>query len=237
MDTFSETNKDLTIIYYTANHISDYFMSNTLKVLLGCIGNIPIISVSQKPMSLGKNICVGDIGRSHLNIYRQALIGAKEAKTKYIALVEDDVLYTKEHFEYKPIDGVFSYNVNIASIYSWVKPAIFSFKYRKNLHSLICERQLFIDAMEERFKKHPVDSEILLGNWGEPGRVACEKNLGVTQRQSEEFKTSVPNVTFFTKDSFSFLNLGFRKKLGNDLVNELNYWGKAEDVLTLYENN
>ena len=66
---------DLTIIYYTANHISDYFMANTKKQLIRAIGDAPIISVSQKPMKLGKNICVGDIGRSGYNLYKQILIG------------------------------------------------------------------------------------------------------------------------------------------------------------------
>ena len=71
---------DLTIIFYTANHISDYFMANIQKQLLKAIGDTPIISVSHKPMKFGQNICVGEIGRSTYNLYKQVLIGAKYAK-------------------------------------------------------------------------------------------------------------------------------------------------------------
>ena len=38
-------------------------------------GDTPIISVSQKPMDLGNNICVGDVERSSQNGYMQLLIG------------------------------------------------------------------------------------------------------------------------------------------------------------------
>lgn len=81
-------NNDLTIIYYTANFISEKFMENIKSQLLTAAGDLPIISVSQKPMKFGQNICVGNIGRTHINIWRQAYIGALEAKTKYIALIE-----------------------------------------------------------------------------------------------------------------------------------------------------
>src|SRR5574337_272588 len=110
------TKKDLTIIYYTSNWLdthNPYFLANTKKQLLKAIGDLPLISVSQKPIALGKNICVGDIGRSHLNIYRQILIGAKAAKTKYVALAEDDILYSWEHFhEHLPEKGKFAYDIN-----------------------------------------------------------------------------------------------------------------------------
>ena len=127
---------DLTVIYYTSNFIPDKFMEYTKHHLLKAAENTPIISVSQKPMNFGKNICVGNIGRSHLNIYRQALRGAKEAKTRYIAMAEDDVLYSPGCFtRHTPTPGVFAYNRNVWCIYTWVKPAVFSFKDRINLYS------------------------------------------------------------------------------------------------------
>src|SRR3989344_7916542 len=116
---------DLTVVYYTANHVSDYFMANTKKILLEAIGEIPIISVSQKPMDLGTNICVGDSLRSHVNIYRQALIGVKKAETKYIALAEDDVLYSPEHFTRRSSAGKFAYNIGVSSFFTWSDPPMF----------------------------------------------------------------------------------------------------------------
>lgn len=230
---------DLTIIYYTANEIPRDFALAMQFNLLKAIEGKPIVCVSIGEKGIeglyGSDIkfVFLNIERSHLNIYRQALIGAKEAKTKYIALVEDDVLYSKEHFKYRPKPGVFAYNMSVWSIYTWVKPALFSYKDRRNLSQLICERELFIEAMEERFAKYTDDDKTPIYNWAEPGKY--EKNLGVTERVSEKFYTNIPNVAFSHENALSYLNLGKRKKLGNLRVTALPHWGTAEEVLALYE--
>ena len=53
---------DITAIYYTVNYISDYFAENIKKQILKVIDDMPLISVSQKPIDFGQNICVGKIG-------------------------------------------------------------------------------------------------------------------------------------------------------------------------------
>lgn len=226
-------NKDLTIIYYTANATPEAFAQKTRQTLEIARGGLPLISVSQIPMFFGKNICVGSIGRTHLNIYRQALIGAKAAETKYIALAEDDILYSPEHFQFRPSKGLFAYNMSVWSLYTWVKPAIFSYKDRRNLSGLICERELFIEAMEERFKQWPDDSKTPIRNWAEPGKY--EDNLGVTMRETEKFYTDVPNVAFSHPTALSYEGLGHRKKLGNLKAISIPFWGTAEEVLKIYE--
>lgn len=222
---------DLTAIFYTANNIPHIFGEKVKDELVKSLNGLPLISVSQKPMDFGKNICVGDIGRTHINIYRQALIGAKEAKTKYIALVEDDILYSPEHFTYIPTKGKFAYNMSVWSIYTW-KDSVFSYKDRRNLHALICERDLFIETMEERFKRHPVDEKVNLGLWAEPGKY--ERQLDVTVRESEMFYTDIPNIAFSHPTALSYLNLGERKRLGNLKVTALPYWGTIEEIKKLY---
>lgn len=228
---------DLTVIYYTANHLDEIksrFLYLTQKYLRKATEGIPIISVSQtKETGIGEQVLVGDIGRSHLNIYRQALIGAKKATTKYIALVEDDVLYHEDHFKHRPVGKEFLYNMNVWSIYTWVNPALFSYKDRRNLSQLICERELFIEAMEDRFEKWPDEEKLFLGNWAEPGKY--EKNLGVTIRETGEFYSEISNVAFSHETALSFLNLGKRKKLGHLRALEIPYWGRAEEVLKMYE--
>ena len=225
--------KDLTCVYYTANHISGEFMANTLKQLKIAIGDMPVVSVSMKPMDLGKNICIGIIERSHLNIYRQALIGAKAAKTKYCAFVEDDVLYSKDHFKYIPKDNHFAYDMNIWSLQTYRKPYMFTHGDRINFNGLICERDLFIEAMEERFKKYPTgDSLDNLGKWSEPSKY--EKQLGVTVRNRETYMPKTPSVTFYHPTAFSYLHLGTRKRAGNRPTDELPFWGKANKIRKLY---
>ena len=235
---------DLTIIFYTANFINESFASNIRKRLVKAINGLPLIVVSQKPMKIEmfegyegeyKNICVGDIGRNFANIYRQALIGAKEAKTKYVAMVEDDALYSPEHFEYIPTKEKFAYDRSIWGIYTWTKPPVFSWKGRRSFWACSCEKDLFIKAMEERFAKHPYPekSEFLTKLFGEPGKY--ESQMGVTVRDWEFYYADKSSIQFSHETSLSFLGLGKRKKLGNIQREELSYWGEAKDILKLYK--
>ena len=231
---------DLTVVYYTANVLEDHFWDATKKVLIEAIGNTAIVSVSQKPVGdFGYNICVGDIGRSHLNIYRQALEGAKAAKTKYIALAEDDVLYSGDHFRYRPSKpGIFAYNKSNWSIYTWSEPPVFSYKDRRNLYSLICERDLFIASMEERFKKYHDEEywgeEFFVKYWAEPGKYEGHQHLGVTPQKTEDFYSEPPIIAFSHPTGLSFRGLGKRKRIGHLQSFEIPYWNRAEDVLKLY---
>jgi hypothetical protein len=224
--------KDKTIIYYTANHVSYFFANNVRIQLLKSIGNMPLISVSQKPIEFGENICVGDIGRSQFNTYKQALIGAKAAKTKYIALCEDDVLYSAEHFDCSPSERTFAYDDNIWNIYTWTKPPMFSYKGRRNLNGLICERELFIEAMEERFAKYD-EKNYPKHLFGEPGKY--ERQLKVTVRNWEFYPTEKPSVAFSHPTELSYAGLGRRKKIGLKPTTVLKPWGSADEVLQFYK--
>ena len=227
---------DCTIIFYTANMLHEPFAGKVREQLLKAAGDIPVISVSQKPMDFGTNVCVGDTGRSHLNLYRQILIGSKAAKTKYVAMAEDDILYSYEHFHTRlPSPNTFLYNINKWSIFTWNHPAIFSYRERMVVNSLIAERDMLVDSLQERFDKYPDESKVELSHWGDPGRY--EDKLGVTIRKTETFKSSVPNIVFSHPEAFGYLNLGNRKKLGPERVYELPIWGKAEDILRIYEQN
>jgi len=95
---------DNTIIYYTSNREDEAFEKKIQARLLKSKGNIPIISVSQKPIDFGWNICVGDIGVSDENVYKQMLIGCMEATTPFVTFAEADTLYPPEYFQYKPKD-------------------------------------------------------------------------------------------------------------------------------------
>lgn len=224
---------DLSIVYYTANFAPESFVSKIRKNLLEAKGDIPLISVSQKPIDFGHNICVGEIGRHHLNIYKQALIGAKVATTKYIAMAEDDVLYHPSHFELRPDPGKFGYNLNYWGLYTWTVP-LFSYRNRRNFHTLICERELFIEAMEERFNKWPDESKIDIAHWAEPGRYEGAGHLGVTVRVTEDFYSDYPNVVFSHPEAMQYLTLGKKKRMGDVKAVEIPHWGRAEEVLKIY---
>ena len=200
---------DLTILFYTANHISDYFMNNVIKQLHSAVGNTRIISISHKPMNLGKNICVGDIGRSAYNIYKQILIGAKEAKTEYVATAEDDVLYPEKHFMYRPTENTLAYDTNKWSIFTWYKPPVFSIREgRRTMTSLIAPRKELIRTLEERYAKYPIfekiPENIYKYYWGEPGRF--EDHLGISRVNTEKYFSTVPSIVFSTEEALGFHN-------------------------------
>lgn len=225
---------DITAIFYTANVVHEPFAGIVRNQLTKAIGDLPLISVSQKPMDFGENICIGEIGRSHLNLYRQILIGAKAAKTKYVACAEDDILYSQEHFQIRPRAGNFGYNMNKWSIFTWSNPPVFSYRHRKVVNSLIAERDMLVEALEERFAKYPDDSKVPLKYWGDPGRY--ENYLGVTVRPTEEIYSKVPNIVFSHEEAFGFLSRGIRKSLGNPQAYEIPVWGKAADIVKLFVN-
>jgi hypothetical protein len=224
---------DLTVIYLTANEISERFAHRLRANFTLAVGDSECIFVSKKSMPYPNNL-VFDTPRSHINIYREALAGVRLAETKYIAIAEDDVLYPLEHFKKRPTrPDVFAYNIACWSIYTWSKPPIFSYTGRRNHGMLICERDLYIEAFEERFAKFTDDSQIDNNIWAEPGKY--ERHLGVTQRDSEVFYTDPACIMFTHPEGLSFHTIGMRKRLAPIRAYEIPYWGRAEEVMKLYE--
>jgi len=225
---------DLTILFYTSNYINESFAKEIRDQLIRASEGIPIISISQKPMDFGENICVGDISRSHLNIYRQILIGAKAATTEYVALAEDDVLYSPSHFtSFRPDGDTFAYNLNKWSIFTWVNPPTFSYIPRMVINALIAPRKLLVEALTERFTKWPDDTKTPVKYWGDLGRY--ENYLHVTVRKTTTFNSSQCNIVFSHTDAYGYLGLGNRKKMGDQRVTELDGWGTASDIIKIFK--
>lgn len=216
---------DLSIIYYTANAIPKNFAKATMKKLIETSVAIPMFIIRKPP----------EMPRSQAQIYRQVLEGANQAKTRYVACCEDDVLYSPEHFKFRPKDGHWGYNMNSWNIYTWGE-SVFSYKApggRRNLNGLICERELLINHLEERFRLHPDDSKIDINIFGEPGKY--DNQLGTTPYPSEYFYTNPPNIVFSHQANLQFKGLGTRKAVGQIRATEIPYWGRAEDVIKLYK--
>lgn len=246
------TKEDLSIIYYTSNELekkNPYFVENTKKQLIKAIDDLPLIIVSQQPTLFDDainrfdqhNIVVGDIGRSHLNIYKQMLIGAKAAKTKFVATAEDDIFYSYQHFHSElPKKRVFLYDMNKWSIFTWIKPAQYTYRDRMVINQLIVERELLIEALEERFarvtellKTQPLDN--IIKYWGDFSRY--ESLLGVTVRPAKHFFSSVPSLVFTHIDAFGYLNHGSKKRLGNPRAFDIPVWREAKNIMKLYDKN
>jgi hypothetical protein len=216
---------ELTILYYTANRIAEAFAWNVRLHLLDVADGIPIISVSQKPLAFGKNICVGEIGFSTYNVYRQVLIGAKAAGTRWVACCEDDTLYTREHLSARPPADEFWYNI----ARWWVEPqGVFRWRNRSAMHACVAPRRLMVETLEARFAAYPAPlwTKKQLRSWGEPGRY--EGNLNLPEVKRAYFKTDEPIVTFDHKGSL----YGMRRWNPDDKIEEqLAPWGSAKELL------
>ena len=92
----------MTIVYYTGHTGEPFFEQKIREELLKSSKGMKIVSVSQKPLDFGENICVGDVGKSHFNAWKQMKIGVENAKTKFVCMAEDDTLYPEEYFEFVP---------------------------------------------------------------------------------------------------------------------------------------
>lgn len=216
---------DATILYYTANQPNRPFVDYVCEHLIQMAGNIPILSISQKPMQLGTNICVGDIGYSVYNVYKQIWIGTQAATTDYVICCEDDTLYPAEHFACRPPSGTFGYNVNRY----WLEPNGLCWPSpRVVLGACVVERDLMVEALSERLERYPdplMDRRQTAG-WQEPGRQ--DTAMGWTPRSMTTFKTDTPVVSFNHRGSLG----GHRRRPPTDaMVDTLTGWGNGRALL------
>lgn len=162
-------------------------------------------------------------------IYQRMLEGAKQATTPFVGVVEDDVLYPPDHFNYRPKMDEFSYNQNRWALFTWGVPT-YSWRNRKSNCSLIAPRELLIEALEERFEKNP-------DGWawvGELGRENVERKLGVTLRKSVEWHSDISVIQVNHDGSSEDRQGRQRKELGPMRAFDFPYWGRAEDIIKHY---
>ena len=224
--------QDLTLLYYTASIIEEYLADNVRKHLLEVTGKkFPIVSVSQKPLEFGDNICMGTIGQSYYNCYKQVLVGARKVKTKFVAMCEDDTLYSMEHFTHRPKGKAISYNRNM-----WYAEDI-AYWYRGwvGMCTGIVETNYLLKYLETRYKMYPEESKIQnQKDFQELG--VCDDKFGLSNAKREIFETKIPIVTFnFSKSlggkKWSWAHPPIIKKglefYGNAYDLKKKFWGKA----------
>lgn len=144
-----------TIIYYTSNREDPKFERKVQENLLANCGGLPIISVSQKPIKFGRNICVGDVGVSGFNMFRQVQIACEVAKTPFVISAEADCLYPPDYFQYIPLYRNIAYrNTNL-----YVMPDrrdYFFYKKEGATHAQIVGRNFYLKVLKKLFKGAPL---------------------------------------------------------------------------------
>jgi len=230
--------EDLTIIFLTINRVPEKWAEYHKSVLLEAAGNHPIITVSRKPTDIGLNII--DTGEERLsNLYWQLLQAAKKATTPYIAQVEDDTLYTKDHFNcFRPPLDTFAYNLTRWSLYTWGDP---TYSWRKSPvgAALIAPREKLIQVLEERFARFP--EGIPTDYCSELGFQTFERQHGWKKEKYAEFY-GVDPIIQVNHDFFSVENTGaeavakrHRKRMGFIRAFDIPVWNRAEDLVKNFQ--
>lgn len=136
---------DLTVILLTANKVPEHWKKYHLEVLHKATDGFNKISMSKEKVDFGENNhSVSSEGIE--NIYKKVLVGSQMAKTEYVAIAEDDTLYPREHFEYRP--KTIAYDMNRWAMLTWGKPTYFHKPMMTNA-ALIGKRDLIIKALEK----------------------------------------------------------------------------------------
>lgn len=222
---------DLTIIYLTLNKLPEGWMKYQQEVLKEAIGDTKIISVSRIPIDLGTNILQTE-EPSPSNVYKQILRAAQMTDTEFIGIAEDDTLYVSDHFQYRPPADVFAYNLSHWSLFTWGTPT-YGWRNRKGNYSMIANRKLVIEALEERFAKYPDGTPPAMT--GELGRWRTDKQLGVTKRKAIDFYTNNPIINFNHEMGLDDRARRHQKTLGTLRAYDIPYWGPAKELVKKFQ--
>jgi len=214
--------QDTTIIYYSSNKEKPAFEAKIVANLLKNCGDLPIISVTHKPMDLGKNIVVGDVGASGFNMFRQVQIACREAKTKFVISAEADCLYPPDYFTWTPPrDDVCYRNQNLYVLR--FRYDCFGKKSEGATHSQIIGRKYYLSVLDALFM-------------GAPDWSVAEKNFPKERHGKEDFvetieyyETENPVVQIKTADS-----MRWHTSCSRDRIYEIPYWGTAEQLRLTY---
>lgn len=238
-----------TIICCTDNSLEAPIANLCIRHLKKSAGDLPIISVSHKPVDLGKNICIGEQKRCWLTLYRQLLAGLDAADTEWVHIAEHDCLYTDEHFAFIPSDpDAFWYNENVLLVqWSDHLPELRGMYSRWGtrrlaLSQLVCRRELLIASTEAKLAvldegsvrhiKHigePGISHIRsAAKWAASGRPVYLKQFLQDQLEGEKyrtFETRIPNLDIRHNGNFT------GPKRGRQRTWDHPYWGRFADLM------
>jgi len=202
-----------TVIYYTSNRERPEFEQRIRDDLLTRIGDLPLISVSQKPIDFGTNICVGDVGTSGFNVCRQIQLACRAADTDFVISAEADCLYPTDHFTYVPPKSDVCYrNTNIYILK--YKREYFK-KKSMSLFAQIVGREYFLDRLETLFD-------------GAPEWSTTEKNFP----KERKFKLFDSYETYETENPCVSIKTGKGMRQHTTTVDErfdeIPYWGTCD---------
>ena len=175
------------IVYYTDNRIDDR-LAQKVRGYLTLIG-LPIISVSLQPIDFGQNIVL-PLERSILTMFKQILVGLEAIDTDIVFFVEHDILYSKEHFEFTPLNKeTYFYNQS-----SWMIRESDGYAVQ-----WLCQKVSQLCAYRDFLLKHYKERVKRVEMTGYSQRIGFEPGGGRSGYQIDKgkydwFETTIPNL-------------------------------------------
>lgn len=247
------------IIFYTNNELEPGLFNKVITTLKAAAEDVPIISVSQKPLDLGRNICVGPLPDEPASIYKQMLIGLCVTSAKVVFLAEHDCLYTAQHFKQVPENrNIFYYNRNFWYA-NWGRDRgedlglyfqEVSDGYRPAMSQLMCYRDILMENICVRIRllengwimrrgiggvyEPGVRERWCMRRPGEDDRVNPEGYFGARKYVMAWSQSSLPNIDVRHGENFTGRRSPYHTRKGKEATVrawELPYWGKFVEVM------
>lgn len=204
---------DLTVVYYTSNREDEAFEGRIRANLLEQIEGLPLVSVSQKPIDFGENICVWDIGATPDGMLMQTITGAKAAKTQFIGFAEADVLYHRSYYDFRPErDDAFYYPDEVYIL--WQNRRRYYLKKRREITSIV-NREYFIKIAQRVLTAYTPDQHVV--------------NMVRKVARQKTFYNEIPVIDIKTRNGMHWGTL-----TSKDYTTVVPYWGEAGALLNKY---
>jgi hypothetical protein len=211
-----------TVIFVSSNKETPEFEKHIIDDLKSKVGDLEVISVTQKPVDLGQNFVVGDVGASGFNFCRQVYRACIYATGDYVISAESDCLYSPDYFNFVPERLDIPYrNTNI---YVQKYGQDFACKKTMSTFSQVIGRDFYISRLQSLFEGLPMWSTEYKNFPKEIGKKLFN--------EFETFETMYPCISFKT-------GRGMRKHSNTDEVPiyDLPYWGSIKELRKKYEAN
>ena len=209
---------EYTIIYYSSNREKPEFEKKIQENILKNSSGLPIISVTQKPMDFGKNICVGEHANCYHNEYRQIQIALQNTKTPYVLVAESDFLQPLDYFSFEPkeIGKCYRYN-GVWVLYDNAEE--FVLKGNSDGAQLM-DREMWLTMINAW-----LDENKMWSDGGDPKRSPPQ----VRAKTGWGMWSGNPVITFKTKN-----NITRKTQTIGVTAKELPYWGTVEEVRKIF---
>ena len=214
----------MTILYYISNREKPEFEKRVRDNILKVSGGLPIVSVSQKPIDFGHNICVGDVGTSGFNMFRQVLIGLREVKTDYVISAEADCMYPPDYFTFTPTKLDVAYRDSNLYVMGRHRD-YFYFKPEGATHAQVVGTKYYLDVLTKLFEGEPMWDT---NQKNFPKEKFHNKKEDVFDKV-EYWRSENPVVQIKTKDSMRHYTHSERIPIYN-----LDYWGDSRQFFKTY---